>query len=213
MAILSNGILGGFSGKVGNVVGGNWKGIDYIRVKTTPTNPKSDKQVAQRTKFTTALSFLQPITAFLRTGYKLFTAKQTAFNAAMSQVLTNAIVVENDEISLDYSKIQVSAGTLTAALNGTFAYDNGEISISWDDNSGTGSASASDISMYVIYNPTKTEAVYSTEGVIRSVKTEAITLPSEWAGDTVYVYLTFITADGKDVANSAYLGSVEVVIA
>lgn len=213
MAILSNGILGGFSGKIGNVVGGNWKGINYIRVKSVPTNPKSDKQVAQRTKFSTALSFLQPITPFLRVGYKLFTAKQTAFNAAMSQVLTNAITGESPDIAIDYTKAQVSAGTLTAATNGAFTYDNGEITLTWDDNSGSGTAKAADKSLYVVYNPTKSDAVYETAGAVRSAKTQIADLPAEWIGDTVHVYLAFIAEDGKDVANSAYLGTVEVVTA
>ena len=31
MATIKKGILGGVSGKVGNVVGGNWKGVDYLR--------------------------------------------------------------------------------------------------------------------------------------------------------------------------------------
>lgn len=31
MGTIKQGILGGFSGKVGNVVGASWKGIDYIR--------------------------------------------------------------------------------------------------------------------------------------------------------------------------------------
>lgn len=213
MAILSNGILGGFSGKIGNVVGGSWKGINYIRVKTTPSNPKTEKQVAQRTKFTTALGFLQPMTAFLRTGYKLFTAKQTAFNAAMSQVLTNAIIGEAPDVTIDYAKAQVSAGTLSPAVNGAFTYDNGEITLTWDDNSGSGSAKATDKSMYVILNPAQSDAVYETSGAARSIKKQVVDLPAEWVGDTVQIYLSFITEDGKDVANSVYLGNVEVVTA
>jgi hypothetical protein len=31
MATFEKGILGGFSGKVGTVIGGNWKGIDFMR--------------------------------------------------------------------------------------------------------------------------------------------------------------------------------------
>jgi hypothetical protein len=31
MAKISQGILGGFSGTVGTVVGGHWRGIDYMR--------------------------------------------------------------------------------------------------------------------------------------------------------------------------------------
>lgn len=213
MAILSNGILGGFSGKIGNVVGGNWKGINYIRVKSVPSNPKTDKQVNQRTKFTAALSFLQPVTPFLRTGYKLFTAKQTAFNAAMSQVLTNAISGEAPDITIDYAKAQVSAGTLPPAANGAFTFDNGQITLTWDDNTGSGSAKATDKSMYVVLNPAKNEAVYETAGAVRSAKTQIADLPAEWLGDTVHIYLAFISEDGKDVANSTYLGSVEIITA
>ena len=33
MGIINQGILGGVSGTVGNVVGGSWKGINYLRVK------------------------------------------------------------------------------------------------------------------------------------------------------------------------------------
>jgi hypothetical protein len=33
MGKISKGILGGFSGTVGTVVGGKWKGIDYMRSK------------------------------------------------------------------------------------------------------------------------------------------------------------------------------------
>ena len=41
MGKISQGILGGFSGKVGTVIGGNWKGIDYMRSKASKvTNPK-----------------------------------------------------------------------------------------------------------------------------------------------------------------------------
>ena len=31
MGKIAQGILGGLSGKVGNVIGGSWKGIDYKR--------------------------------------------------------------------------------------------------------------------------------------------------------------------------------------
>ena len=211
MAKINQGILGGFSGKIGNVVGGSWKGINYMRVLTKPSNPNSEKQQNQRTKFTTALSFLQPITPFLRVGYKLFTAKQTAFNAAMSNVLTNGIAGEAPDLELIYAAISVSKGNLTPVANPAFSYDSGEITMTWADNTGSGTAKATDKAMYVVYNVAKKDAVYETSGAERSMTVQIADLPAEWIGDTVQVYLAFITADGKDVANSAYLGSVEVV--
>ena len=42
MGTISKGILGGFSGKVGTVIGGNWKGIDYMRSKAASvSNPRT----------------------------------------------------------------------------------------------------------------------------------------------------------------------------
>ena len=53
MGKIAQGILGGLSGKVGNVIGGSWKGIDYIRIKpSSVANPRTVGQVNQRTKFT-----------------------------------------------------------------------------------------------------------------------------------------------------------------
>jgi len=211
MGKINQGILGGFSGKVGTVVGGNWKGINYMRVLTKPTNPNSEKQVNQRTKFSLVMSFLKPLTPFLRVGYKLFTAKQTAFNAAMSQVLTNAVVGEAPNSVIDFTSVQVSRGTLTPAQGAAASYDSGEISITWIDNSGATMANATDRALVVVYNDTKTDAVYEVAGVTRPTALQAIPLPAEWIGDSVSVYLGFITEDGKNVANSVYVGAVEIL--
>ena len=51
MGKIGKGILGGVSGKVANVVGASWKGIDYLRAKPqSVANPRSVLQVNQRTK-------------------------------------------------------------------------------------------------------------------------------------------------------------------
>ncbi len=64
--------------------------------------------------------------------------------------------------------------------------------------------------MYVVHNATKFDAVYETASAVRSVKTLVADLPIEWVGDTVQVYLAFISEDGKEVANSVHVGSLEV---
>ena len=76
MGKISQGVLGGFSGKIGNVVGGSWKGIDYMRIKpASVANPRTAAQVDQRSKFSIVLNFLQPMTEFLRVGFKLYAKK------------------------------------------------------------------------------------------------------------------------------------------
>ena len=51
MGKIAQGILGGLSGKGGNVIGGSWKGIDYIRTKLLSAK---DRKVWFRLKSTKA---------------------------------------------------------------------------------------------------------------------------------------------------------------
>ena len=52
MGTIKSGILGGFNGKVGSVVGASWKGISYMRgIAQSIKNPKTEAQVMQRDYF------------------------------------------------------------------------------------------------------------------------------------------------------------------
>ena len=212
MGKIDLGILGSFSGKVGNVVGGKWKGISYMRAKATSvSNPRTDGQMSQRSKFALVLAILKPITGFLRVGYKKYAIKQTAFNAAMSYILNNAVTGSSSaDYSVDLAKVLVSRGNLTGAMNALATSANGVITLNWADNSGSGNATATDKALIVVLNPTRAESVFDTGGNQRVAGTEDITVPADWVGESVEVFLGFMTEDGKDVANSSYLGSVVV---
>lgn len=212
MGKISQGVLGGFSGKVGNVVGGTWKGIDYMRIKpANVTNPRTEGQVDQRSKFSTVLRFLQPMTDFLRVGFKLYANKMTQFNAAMSYNLNNSITGAYPNFMVDYANALVTRGNLSGAANGAASSPSaGDVQITWDDNSGSGSAQATDKALIVLLNTTRQEAVFTTAGPARSAGTETISVPSEYTGEDVEVFLGFISEDGSKVANSSYLGSVTV---
>ena len=54
MAKSNWGITSGFIGKLGNVVGFNWKGINLQRALTKSTDPRTEKQLLQRAKFALA---------------------------------------------------------------------------------------------------------------------------------------------------------------
>jgi len=213
MGKISQGILGGFSGKVGNVVGGNWKGIDYMRVKpASVANPQTEGQVDQRTKFSTVLQFLQPLRGFLKVGFRGYAIKMTEFNSAMSYNVKNAIIGEYPDYVIDYENALISRGGLTGALNPTVNSPGaGQVLFNWADNSLDGNANATDKAMVLVYNPARNEAVYVTNGSARNTGTHTLTVPDQYSGDTVYAFIAFISEDGKSVSNSKYVG--EVVVA
>src|SRR5690554_7117185 len=86
MGTLKEGVFGGFSGRVGKVVGASWRDIYYIRSLPSKVNdPKTEKQIKQRSRFSVVMEFLKTITPFIRIGFQSHASgRMTAFNAAMS---------------------------------------------------------------------------------------------------------------------------------
>lgn len=212
MGKIKQGILGGLSGQVGNVIGANWKGVDYLRIKpTSVANPRTEGQVNQRTKFSTVLSFLQPMTDFLRVGFKQYASGMTQFNAAMSYNINNAITGTAPNFLIDYPNALVSRGNLTTPANGAAVSTTAaELDISWSDNTANGSALATDKALIVALNSTRGEAVFTTAGPERSIGVANLVLPSDYSGENLEVFLGFVSADGTKVSNSVYLGSVSI---
>jgi hypothetical protein len=207
MGTIKQGILGGFSGKVGTVIGGSWKGISYMRSQAQSIkNPRTEAQMEQRSKFALTLAFLKPVTAYVRTGFKTYANKQTAFNAAMSYVVKNAVTGTYPDYALDFSLALVSRGSLMPAENAAAVAGTGKIAFTWTDNSGVGDAMATDLAMPLVFNKDKGEAVFNTAAATRADGTAEVNTPADWVGDKVELYLGFISADGKTVANSVSLG-------
>ncbi|MDD4778536.1 MAG: DUF6266 family protein [Fermentimonas sp.] len=207
MGTIKKGILGGFSGKVGTVVGASWKGIDYIRsLPTTVRNPRTPGQLNQRGKFSTVISFLSKITPLIKIGFKDYTSKQTAVNAAMSYNLTNAVVGDAGVYEMDFEKVMVSRGPLFKPVSGEVLVADGEISIGWNVDS-EGNGSKTDMANILVYNSTKDEAIVMLNVNDRFEGYAPVTYQDHWKGDNVEIYVSFISADGRLVSDSMYLGS------
>ncbi|WP_282036202.1 DUF6266 family protein [Saccharicrinis aurantiacus] len=212
MGKINQGILGGFSGKVGNVIGGNWKGIDYMRVKpASVANPQTEGQVDQRSKFSTVLRFLQPMKDFVKVGYKGYANKMTEFNSAMSYNLKNAITGAYPDFTIDYASALISRGSLAGVLNGVVdSASAGNVSFTWSDNSTDGNAQATDKAMLLVFNAIKNECIFITDGELRSLGAQTLTVPDNYSGDQVECFIAFISEDGTSVSNSKYIGAVTV---
>lgn len=220
MGTIKRGILGGVSGKIGNVVGARWKGIDYLRVlPASVSDAKSPAQITQRNKFAIVIKFLQPITEFIRIGFRGQAVKQSAFNAAMSYNYHNALTGEYPDTVIDYTMAAVSRGNLPGAVNPVCASEEAaKVSISWEPNTSQGQAADSDVAMVVIYNPTLKEAIYSFNAGIRSDASISIDLPANFSGSDVYCYVCFVVLESalggqarNAISNSAYAGNVNVL--
>ena len=104
MAKIKQGILGGFSGKVANVVGTSWKGRAVMKSQPlSVANPKTEAQQEQRGKFSkiaelassVLTQFVQPVENPISgdiSGYNLFCKdNKGAFNASGNLVAANFV--------------------------------------------------------------------------------------------------------------------------
>ncbi|HZL11555.1 MAG TPA: DUF6266 family protein [Prolixibacteraceae bacterium] len=213
MGTINQGILGGFSGKVGSVIGGSWKGINYMRgIAASVSNPKTEAQLDQRARFGTALKFLQPITSFIRVGFKNYAVKMTAFNSAMSYTLGNALSGIYPDYFIDYASALVSRGILPEALNPTASSTvPGQVDFAWVDNSLDYNANATDLVLLVVFNPVKNQAITIMGGNSRLVGAQTLNVPTTFSGDEVHCYVAFQNANQSVLSNSVYAGAIVIV--
>lgn len=212
MGTILKGILGGFSGTVGTVVGGNWKGIDYMRSKSTKRSGKSSPaQLEQQAKFGLMIKFLRLFGSLLTTSFKNFANGITGPNAALSYNLLNAITGDYPAFTINYPMILLSHGSLTNASNPVAkAGIAGKVDFTWINNAGKGSADATDNAILVIYEPITKQVVYNINGAIRSLETDLLDVP-EFSGAAVETWIAFISANGRSISDSMYTGLVTVV--
>jgi hypothetical protein len=211
MGRIKKGILGGFSGKVGTVVGASWRGIEYMR--SMPSKRKgadTERQLAQKTKFTLMREFLKSMPDLLTMGYKGQALQMTELNSALSYHLKNAVTGTYPDFSIVYPQVLLTRGNLpNATAPAAAAGAAGSINFSWTDNSGIGKAKASDKAILVAYSETLKHAVYVIQP-LRSAQSGILAAPA-FSSQQVHTWISFLTEDETDIATSIYTGTVNVL--
>ena len=211
MGTIKKGILGGFSGKVGNVIGGSWKGIDYMRsVSSRKRGQSTQKQKEQQMKFALIARFQQPLTNLLSRTFRGFAIKMTGANSATSYNLRNAITGTYPDFAIDYSRVLVSRGDMPNAINPAVeAVSDGMVVFTWGNNTGTGKTKDSDRSVLVAYCPEMQHFIYTDEGASREEEEAQLDLFA-FTEKEVHTWIAFISEDGTEVATSIYTGVITV---
>lgn len=223
MATIENGINGGFSGKVGKVVGYYRLGKSCIRALprlSTKNKIGTTAQKESRSTFTKTQKLLSPILSFIRVGFNMEArSKQlTAHNLAKSYNMLNAF---NPEGEIDYSKVMVSFGKLPGAVDPMVEKDDAGLHFSWKNNLEEKLAYSSDQVMLLAFNDSafqynlshtggnkKKEAYYMLSGARRKTGKESLEIPAHVKGDVLHAYIAFISDDRERVSMSTYLGEI-----
>ncbi|MGY4384230.1 hypothetical protein ACVWYN_001256 [Pedobacter sp. UYP24] len=206
MAVIKNGILGGFSGKAGTVNGYHLMGQEIMRgPRRNRTSKVSPKEVLNRNKFAVSQVWLQPLTGLLRIGFQFYKPKCHGFVAAKSFISKNAMVADDAGFHVDPALACISHGPLSPGMDETATLgENYSIDFTWDYQLGA----YNDRAMVLAYDIEGGEAEYETSLAKRAEKKGTLKVGHEYAGKTLHIYIGFVSEDRKSRSISKYLGTI-----
>jgi Family of unknown function (DUF6266) len=213
MATFNKGILGGFSGKVGTIVGSNWRGLDVLRsLPKKSSRIPSEKQLIVQARFSLTAHFLAPLKPLLSAYFGQPSGEKSRFNMAFSYHNREAIAGTYPDFEIDYQKVIICKGDLLQVEQpGVSQQAGAELKYTWQDNSGEGEAKATDMILVVVYNPTRELFSYKELAAARTEGLFTLALPDKWIGETVHTWLSVVNAAETKWASSVYLGSVVLI--
>ena len=211
MAKATEGFLGGFSGKLGPVVGYQWNGKWCMRTRPDAVrNPRTQAQQEQRALFTEEVrlashmrwavtqALTQPARAAGMTAFNLFVSiNQPAFSLA------------DGRLAVDYAALQLSMGPVApVALSEVQASEGTRLEVKFDRNPLHMSSNQYDSVYLYVYAP-ELELGFLASPVYRREQRLATVLPDMFADTEVHLYAYVVDGQGRTSA-TAYGGSLVV---
>ena len=203
MAKTKNGILDGFEGKLGTVVGYRWRGIECMRaVNAFPHDPKTQAQMECRGLFRTLSQLGSDMLQAVRIGFRgpAATGHTTEYNCfirANKQCVSHA----DDGIQIDYTALSIADGILGKVDFEEPQVDQMQLDVAF--HSGIGSCGGDYVLLYA-YTPGLRQGLLSTP-VYRYQCRATLALPAAWAGHEVHLY-GFCWDNDQQASPSSHVG-------
>ena len=157
MGKIKQGILGGFRGKVGTVIGASWNGIAYMRgLPQSVKNPKTAAQQAQRAFFAEVQDLVSQLS--YEQLHFLFPnpEQQMSRRNAMVKQLTALSIVEDGAKHVDLASLTTIGNAPEADLPGvTVTASRSNLTISWDKENAWRTAHADEYPTIFVANVTQ----------------------------------------------------------
>lgn len=207
------GILDGFIGKVGTVVGSYWKGKPVMRAwKRTIADQNNEAQQLVRTRFAAIGQMAGAFVYAIRLGFKQYArSKQMTEGDVFVKLNWSCVSAEVPGIAtITYGDIVCAKGNLPVPGFGTASFASPlSVEVPMTDTSEQIGADSHDQVYIFVYNPTKKAGVMG-DIKVRADESIAAEVPAYWNGDTVHVWGFAVgagTENKGNISNSRYIGT------
>jgi len=210
-------VLGNLSGKIGNVILSTWCGLDTIKeVSGERKKGKfSIKLARQNELFKITGKFLTDSSGenLFKKGFQLRKNEHiNPTNAATSYHMLNAIAGEYPEYSIDLTKVKFTRvlHSTETGWNAQFVSEEDDLKVQWELNSFAEKTTRLDDEAFVVFYNSTAKRFVTIDGLQRS--SLSCTFPPSFkkkmAGHDIFSWLYFISANGKLVSETEYLGMI-----
>ncbi|AJA68689.1 hypothetical protein HX045_13755 [Myroides odoratimimus] len=208
MAEIKKGILGGVQGKVGTVVGVNWRGKNIIRsLPKKSGKPATEGQLKQRAKFKLVAEFLSPLNQLTGKYFGEYQGAKSRTNLAMSYQLLETVIEKDGDLAIDYAKVVITKGVLPVPIVSDVKIENAKLTVNWKSDVGIGLAKEKDDMVFVVYNQDANQFYVIENQANRKAGTISANIPAEWAKNNS-VWLIIVDEAKKYSSTSAFLSVV-----
>jgi len=190
MAIIKRGILGGLSGKIGNVVGSSWKGIATLKsLPLSVSNPKTVGQVAQRKAFkAVTLAGSDLLSDICKPLWDREAQQMSGYNAFVKNNIKafsslGILTVADFKPTLGIEDAQVIAEVV-------IANDSANVVLDWTAGALVGKQATTDEMQAVVFNETQKVFASVSGSVTRDDEEITVVMPANSVtGDVISVWL------------------------
>lgn len=216
MGKVQKGILDGFTGKVGTVVGSFWKGKAVMRSmprkKSAGSYNFSEAQLLTQTRFATINSLAGAFRYALAIGFKQV-AKRKQMTEGDIFVIENWGFVHADtpgSATVDFTELTLAKGNLPEVQFGSPRFDE-PLTVEVRINAGETpvGADSNDLVYMFVYSPEAAAGILA-EAVTRSDESVTLVVPDYWNGHRVHIWGFAVGGGNNDagvISNSRYLGA------
>jgi hypothetical protein len=201
--VINLGILGGFSGKVGPVVGAKWKDVDYMRGYVIPANPNTPGQQTVRARFGNMVAYARAVlTTLIHTYWDPFYSNMSGYNAFISTnygELTAPGVIDASCI-MSKGTLEPIASITSAVIAGT------NLTVTFNETI-SGNGLATDVLKGVVFSINDNTLSFITSTGTRADSPTVFVVPSGTTEDDIFWLFChrgtgseFVVSDSKSIA-------------
>jgi hypothetical protein len=213
MAFMQKGLMGGFTGRIGDKIGYVVNGVQYVRsAPKKRSSPVSTEQKIQREKFSLMTKFLSPLASFINEVHKYHNHRKTGYSKLFPLNYREALTGQYPDFGIDHHRIRLTTGSLSGPVQmHVYCSGRGVLNFNWKDNScGERDSSPFDLLYLAFYDEDKKSWEIRKNIALREDNFLTIHM-DDHRGNLLQIYSGFISGDKRRVSNSHYLGMINVL--